>query len=255
MSLSRITSDELFALVEDRRDQVRTFLEWAAEAERSSSLRMRNRPDIRRAAEAAELFPERWWGIVVYSCFDSTKGAATVAPHFQEPLPPEHAETVLGGLDFPRGSVGGHRIQPGVTGAKRALVGACANDEFFQELLHAEGGFDERYQRLYSAHLPQWGRTTCFDLFLRAGALGIGRRRYEPEYAYLAGSTGPKSGFKKLWGREINPDNAAWGEAVLRAWTEEWRSVSARVGADWEGDPYAPADFENALCIWQERRH
>lgn len=103
--------------------------------------------------------------------------------------------------------------------------------------------------------MRQWGRTTCFDLFLRAGALGIGGLHYEPEYAYLAGSTGPRSGFRKVWGRDINANNAAWGEAVLRAWTEEWPAVVDRAGADWDGDAYTPADFENALCIWQERRH
>jgi hypothetical protein len=75
-----------------------------------------------------------------------------------------------------------------------------------------------------------------------------------PEIAYIAGSTGPSNGFRKMFGVKVTDENVGWAEALLRAWTENWAEVAARVGADWDGDPYTPGDFENALCIWHERR-
>lgn len=254
MTPVRASRAELLELVDERSENVRAFLDWAAAAEGGKwSLRMQNRPDIAESAKAAALFPEQWWGLVVFTCFGSTKGARTVAESFAEPLPLEHAEALLGSLSFERGSVGHHRIQPAVKGAKRALISACERHELFYDLLHSGEGFDGRYARLRAARVPQWGRTTSFDLLLRAGAVGVGGKHYEPEFAYLNGSTGPKAGFKKIWGRELTEANAAWGEAVLRAWTEEWDEVALRVGASWRGEPYTPADFENALCVWQER--
>lgn len=251
---ARIGREELFVLVDERRQELRNFLDWAARAEEGGrSMRMRNRQDITRAAEAAELFAERWWGVVVYSCFDSTKGAETVAPLFQEPMPPEHAEAVLDQIRLEPGSIGGHRIQPAVKGAKKALIGACANDQLFHDVLHSDESFHERYIRLRKARVPQWGRTTVFDLLLRAGALAVGGEHYEPEYAHIEGSTGPRRGFIKVWGRKITREKATWAEAVLRAWTEEWDAVAHRVGVRWEGKPYTPSDFENSLCIWQEQ--
>jgi len=252
----RLDRDELLALVEQRADAVRAYLEWARDNDTEQwSARMSERPDIRRAAETLKLFPEDWWGLVVYSCFDSTTGAATVAPHFQEPLEPDHAEAVLAQLDFPRGSVGGHRIQPAVKGAKQALVAACAGNEHFHEVLHSSEGFDARYRCLRGAQLRQWGRTTSFDLLLRAGVLGIGGQHYRPEYAYLGGSTGPKSGFARVWGVTLHDDaTVAWAESLLRAWTEDWGEVAERVGVSWEKGPLEPCDQENFLCIYQERR-
>lgn len=110
MTPPRVPTSELLNRVHERHPQVRAFLLWAADAEKSWSLRMRNRPDIVRARHAASLFPDEWWGLVVYSCFDSITGAEVVAAAFQEPLPPEHAEAALGRLVFPKGSVGGHRF-------------------------------------------------------------------------------------------------------------------------------------------------
>jgi hypothetical protein len=251
----RVPTSELLNRVRERHSQVRAFLVWAADAEKSWSLRMRNRPDIVRARHAVSLFPEEWWGLVVYSCFDSITGAEVAAAAFQEPLPPEHAEATLGQLGFPKGSVGGHRIQPALTGAKRALVAACGGADVLNRVLLGNGSFEERYARIRSARLSQWGRTTTFDLLLRAGTLGIGGSFYEPDFAQLDGSTGPKNGFKKIWGVAITTENAGWGEALLRAWTDEWQRVAAEVGVDWEGEPYTPADFENTLCIWQEHRY
>ena len=114
----------------------------------------------------------------------------------------------------------------------------------------------DRYWRIRDARLPQWGRTTTFDLLLRAGALAVGGKKYGPTIAHLAGSTGPKSGFKRVWGQEITRENAEWGESLLRAWTDNWFEVAKRVGVDWDvGAPYDPGAFENALCVYQERRH
>jgi hypothetical protein len=261
LTAARVSREELVALVDERSGEVSSFLEWAHAVEQRAiesnrpdwSLRLANRPDIGAAEEAAALFPERWWGVVVFTAFGSKLGAATVAPHFQRSLPPDEARAVLDRISFPRGSVGHHRIQPAVKGARKALVAACADHELFDEVLHSDEDFGTRYWRLRNARCEQWGRTTCFDLLLRAGALGVGGSNFAPQIAYLNGSTGPKSGFKKIWGREITAANADWGEALLWAWTEHWREVADRVRVEWEGDPYKSGDFENALCIWQER--
>ncbi len=250
------TRDNLFAIVEQRRDAVREYLEWAkANDNQQWTFRMHARPDIARAAEAAALFADDWWGVVVYSCFDSTTGARAVASHFQRPLPPPEAERALGAIDFPRGSVGGHRIQPTVKGARQALVAACADHELFDQLLHAGDDFDTRYLELRAAKLRQWGRTTSYDLLLRAGTLGVGGVRYKPEYAYLGGSTGPKSGFARVFGETLNTDErVAWAESLLWQWTQEWPAVAELIDVDWSAASLEPCDQENFLCIYQERR-
>jgi hypothetical protein len=247
---------ELFALVTERADSLRAYLEWARENDNEeSSFRMRERPDIADAADAAGLFPEQWWGLVVFTCFGSTLGARTVAPRFQQPLPPPEAEAALAEIDLPRGSIGYHRIQPAHKGAKQALVAACADHELFDEVLHGGEDFDARYQRLRAERIRQWGRTTSFDLLLRAGVLGVGGEHYAPDYAYLAGSTGPKAGFTCVWGVALDGDASfAWAERLLRLWTEEWQAVAERVGVAWEKPPLEPCDQENFLCIYQERR-
>ncbi len=45
--------------------------------------------------------------------------------------------------------------------------------------------------------------------------------------------------------------SSEWAEVLLRDWTANWAEVSDLAGADWEGDPYEPEDFENARCIWR----
>jgi len=252
---SPIERDELFALVDDRADAVREYLLWARENDNEQrSFRMTARPDIAEAATVAEEFADRWWGVVVFTCFGSVRGAKVAAPYFQRPLPPREAKATLDGIDFPRGSVGGHRIQPAVKGGKEALVSACANYELFHNLVHSGESFDTRYCRLREAHARQWGRTTSFDLLLRTGTLGIGWQHYKPEYAYLVDSTGPKTGFARVWGVSPNAATAAWAEALLRAWTEDWEAVAERVGVEWEKPPLDPCDQENFLCVYQERR-
>jgi hypothetical protein len=248
--------DHLFEIVERRREPLRNYLEWAkANDNEQWTFRMSARPDIRRAAEAAALFPDEWWGVVVYSCFDSVTGAKAVEPHFPHPLPPLEAEAILERVDFPRGSVGGHRIQPTVKGARQALVAACADHELLQALLHSGDDFDTRYLQLRRARLRQWGRTTSFDLLLRAGALGVGGQHYKPDYAYLSGSTGPKTGFARVFDEALTTDDrVAWAESLLWRWTEEWPVVAERVDVEWHAAPLEPCDQENFLCIYQERR-
>jgi ribosomal protein S18 acetylase RimI-like enzyme len=261
MRTTAITRSELFALADARRQPVRRYLRWALENERlaardgraASSLRMECRSDIRDAAEAAQVFPEQWWGVVVFTCFGSKLGAETVAPRFRHPRDPSSAEAALDQITFPRGSVGHHRIQSTLKGAKQALVAACAQHAFFDSVLHSAEDFDACYRRLREARVRQWGRTTCFDLLLRAGALGVGGKRSLPELAYLAGSTGPRKGFTAVFGVDPDQRSAQWAEAVLRAWAEHWQAVAARVGIEWQGEPLYPRDQENFLCVYQER--
>jgi hypothetical protein len=150
-------------------------------------------------------------------------------------------------------TVGGHRIQPAIRGALEALGAASEHAGFFEKVLFETASFDNRFRQLRTKRLLQWGRTTCFDLLLRAGELGIGGTAYAPEIAYLADSTGPKAGFEKLWGYELSKQLAPWAEGLLQAWHLNWEAVARIVGVRWIGDPYSPGDLENALCIYQHR--
>jgi hypothetical protein len=80
-----------------------------------------------------------------------------------------------------------------------------------------------------AARLSRWGRTTCFDLLLRTGALRIGGDPYEPEIAYLAGSTGPRAGFREVWGRDVPDETAPSAEGLLQAWHHHWNEVADHV--------------------------
>ena len=261
MNLPSVSRDELFSLVDKQRDGVQAYLVWALDMERRAgegdaqhgSMRMEKGLDIQHAAEAAELFAECWWGIVVFTCFGSRVGARAAAPYFQRPSPPREAKAALEQIAFPPGSVGHHRIQPAHKGAKEALVAACDHHGFFREVLHSGEDFDTRYQRLRRERLRQWGMTTCFDLLVRAGALGVGGARYLPEFAYLAGSTGPRRGYELVFGEVLSDERAPWAEAVLQVWPQHWREVADRVGIRWEGEPLYPRDQENFLCIYQEQ--
>lgn len=254
MSIFPSNDEEWRQIVETRRDAVREFLEWANSREQSGrSMRLASRDDLRRVREIERHFTEMWWAVVVYSCFDSVTGTLAVAPHFQQPVDAVKAQALLVNIDFPRGSVQHHRTQPGNKGAKVALISACARAKQFRHILHQVGGFHDRYQSLMRLHAPQWKRTTSFDLLIRAGNLGVGGHRYEPQFAYLAGSTGPGKGFQKVWGIPVTRENVQQCEVLLRGWTERWASVAAQVGVEWAGAAYTLADFENALCIFQDR--
>jgi len=250
-----VTRAELFVLVDERRNEIRAFVDWAEGRETGGqSLYLANRSDISDARLAASLYPDAWWGVVVFTCFGSLNSTHAVRGVIPAPVNAETADALLASVQFTYPTVGHHRIQQGLLGAKKALVAACGRSDIIHETLHTPRAFDDRYQRLRSARLARWGRTTCFDLLLRTGALGIGGQRYEPEIAYLDGSTGPTAGFRIVWGRDVSDDTAARCEGLLQAWHRHWLAVVDRVGARWSGRPYAPGDLENALCIYQERR-
>jgi len=248
--------DDPRALLSARHVLIGSFLRNAIDAEAAGrSLRWRARPDIKAARRASEEFSEEWWGVVVYSCFMSEVGSAAVAPYFREPIEPDEAKEVLSSLRLPHGAVKSHRIQSsGHTGAKIALVSACGHSAAFHDILFGQGSFHDRYRALGALGAPQWGRTTRYDLVLRAGALGLGGHFYEPDRAYLGESTGPRKGFKAIFGIEVTRANANACEAVLREWTASWQDVANEAGVGWTGEPFSAGDFENALCIYQERK-
>ncbi len=195
----RLADADWDALLTARRALVTDFLLWAKERERTPgrSMRLRNREDLTRVRQVLPLFGEPWWAAVVYSCFDSVRGTQAVADAFKEPLPPGQAAAILSGLVLPRGAVQHHRTQPGHRGAKIALISACGHAGGIQSILHEPGGFHQRFERLLALPLPWWARTTCYDLLVRTGMLGIGGQRYQPDRAYLADSTGPSKGFAR----------------------------------------------------------
>ncbi len=251
--------DSFWRLIDARREPIGSFLAWAADCEdggESTSLRFDNRGDMRRCSEVLELFDEPWWGVVVYSCFDSTIGSRAVADVFATPIPPEAAESELSAIEFPPGSVQHHRAQSTLTGAKRSLASACGKAEVLQAILVDTGAsFEDRFGRLMAQRPVWWGRTTCFDALARAGVLQVSGTGYRPQKAHLAGSTGPAAGFAALFGVDVTKANADACEHILRRWTDRWDVVADRVGEAWDGTPYDSADFENALCIFQEPPH
>jgi hypothetical protein len=244
-----------WTLVDVNAAAIRDFLQWSAacEASTDTSLRWRARGDLREAREVIPLFEDPWWAVVVYTCFNSTIGTQAVSDRFRRPLPVGEAQVAAASITLPAGSVGMHRIQPGHAGARRALVAACGQADTFRTILYCGIGFDDRYASLRSIGAASWGRTTCYDLLLRAGALGVANGlQYEPEFAYLAESTGPAQGFIELWGHAFDSEMRE-SEDLLGWWTANWDEVAQRVGAvDHPLPAYGPADFENALCLYQE---
>lgn len=248
-------------LVDARATELRHFLDWAAACEAgapetSLRLRLRLRSDVVRCRSTLNLFDESWWGVVVYSCFDSAAGTRVAAPAFHEPLPAGIAQAAVDDLEFPRGSVRHHRTQSGLRGAKASLVSSCQKADQIEKTLTACGpSFDDRFRRLDEINVRWWGRTTHFDVLLRAGALAVGGECYGPDKAYLAGSQGPAAGFEKIFGVKITSGLSDVGEAILRRWTSRWMDVARNVDVDWDGDPYYSGDLENALCIFQGPPH
>lgn len=255
-----VRDDDAWGLLLDARAiELRHFLDWAAACEAGApetSLRSRTRPDVVRCRSTLDLFDEPWWGVVVYSCFDSLAGTRVAAPAFQKPLPAGLAQAAVDDLEFPRGSVRHHRTQSGLRGAKVSLVSSCAKADQIEKTLTACGpSFDDRFRRLDEINVRWWGRTTHFDLLLRAGALAVGGERYGPDKAYLAGSQGPAAGFETIFGVKLTDGLSDVGEAILRVWTSRWTDVASNVGADWDEEPYDSGDLENALCIFQGPPH
>jgi hypothetical protein len=133
------------------------------------------------------------------------------------------------------------------------LISACEKATEIERLLsEPSGSFEDRFTLLRKLHVAWWGRTTCFDVLVRAGVLGVSGHRYRPRFAQLRGSTGPAHGFALLWDVEVTPANSPLCEELLQAWTADWTGVCNLFGIDWVGAPYDSADLENALCIFQE---
>ena len=251
----RLVDRQWDGLVSSRRRQIAGFLSWAAARESTGSLRLANRVDITRVGHMVDAFSEPWWAATVYTCFDSEIGARAVASAFHSPVDREVAERLLSEIDLPIGSVRGHRTQPAHRGAKVALLSLRAHALASSSRSSRPGGRSTTASLRFAAlQAAQWGRTTCYDLLVRTGQLGIGSEaRYEPDRAYLAESTGPRKGFELTWGIEVNRRSADECEALLRWWTEHWQWVADEAGVSWTGQRYGPGDFENALCIYQER--
>lgn len=250
---------DFWALVDRRRLSLGRFMSWAAACESAgpgNSLRFRHRSDVDRCRSVLGHFDESWWGVVVFSCFDSTTGTAVVARSFATPLPSAEAERALRSVAWPPGSVQHHRKQSGLRGARLALISACEKSDAVRQVLLACGpSFEERFSALGDIGVGWWGRTTRFDLLARCGQLGVAGERYEPSRAHLAGATGPRKGFEQVWGFPVTTRMAPLCEELLARWTSRWAEVAVRCDIDWPGEPYTPADFENALCVFQERPH
>ncbi len=254
MTASMLADHQWDGLVSTRQRQIAAFLAWAAEREATDTLRLASRVDIARVQRIVEAFCEPWWGATVYTCFDSEIGARAVAHAFHSPVDRDMAERLLSKMELPLRSVQGHRTQPAHKGAKIALLSACARAGDFESILKTGRAFHDRFLALCGLQAKQWGRTTCYDLLVRTGQLAIGSAsKYEPDRAYLSESTGPRKGFAVIWGIEVKRSNAEECEAILRRWSERWQWVAGEVGVEWTGKPFGPGDFENALCIYQER--
>jgi hypothetical protein len=64
---------------------------------------------------------------------------------------------MLGRIRLPAGAIGHHRIRPGHTGAKRALVSACEYAEDFRRILLEGDGFHDRYRAVRVSEHPNGG--------------------------------------------------------------------------------------------------
>ncbi len=250
-----ITDDAAFLdLVDARADELAAFLGWAGRCEdQGRSLRLERRGDVERCRRLLGRFHAPWWGVVVYSCFDSSEGTEAVASAFAEPLPADAAEHALGRIRFPRGSVRDARAQATLTGAKTSLISACEKEADLEPVLAEPGTtFGERFEELTRIHVAWWGRTTNLDALIRGGTLAVDGVGYRPGRAYLRGSTGPAAGFARVWGIAVTGSNAGRCEELLVRWTRSWSIVVERLGVGWEGAPYDSADLENALCAFQQ---
>src|SRR4051794_11926368 len=112
LTVNEISKDELLSIVDERREQVRNFIDWAGRHENDSwSMYLSNRPDIRDARQAAVLYPDPWWGVVVFTCFGSLHSTRAVRNILARPVQPGMAEQLLAPIHFSPPKVGHHRIQ------------------------------------------------------------------------------------------------------------------------------------------------
>lgn len=226
-----VDEDAFLGLVDNRASEPACFLRWAASCEArepDSAVRFEHRADLKRCRSLLDRFHEPWWGVVVYSCFDSISGTEAVASAFAEPLPPARAARAIRGLDT---KVQAHRAQVGRQRSKQSLVSACEKAEELERVLTTPGRtFDERFWELGSIHVWGWRRTTNFDALVRGGMLKLDGVGYRPTRAYLAGSQGPAAGFEGIWGIPVTRENSDACEELLVRWTQEWERVASRVG-------------------------
>lgn len=203
MSLEAALSDQraFLSLVDSRAAPIAEYLQEAADRESGgtkSSLRFENRPDHRNSRKIIPLFREPWWGVVVYSCFDSVNGTEVVTPAFAEPLSTSVAEHALRGLD-PR--IQGHRSMVGRARSRRSLISACAKAGRLEPVFTTPGlSFDERFDSLGRIHVYAWNRTTNFDALARGGVLRTDGVGFRPARAHLSGSSGPSDGLRPCLG-------------------------------------------------------
>lgn len=251
---------EFWGLVDSRKEELRAFLRWAAGRELDGSqlsVRFSQREDIKRCRESLGWFEGEWWGVLVYSCFDSLIGTKKAASRFRAPVSVSIAQGKLESLTFPPRSVQFHRSQATLKRAKSALLDICLKHQPLRHVLQdtsAAATFENRFARLQKIDVDGWGRTTCFDVLVRAGSLPeVDGGSYRPASAQLFGSTGPSNGFRLVWGRSVSRANAESCEMILTVWAENWGEVARRVELPWESEPFDCADLENALCVYQEK--
>jgi len=246
-------------MLTERAADICRFLAWAARTEQAGgrrSLRLAHRDDLVALRSVIHLFAQRWWGVCVYSCVDRAEGTRMLARFVPEPVPAELADHLVPPrASWPPGMIGAHRAQAGYRGARTCLLSLCAHYETVREILINDLNFEHAVERLRQLHALQVGRTTAFDLALRAGQL-LHDPPVEPTSAHLHGSTGPAAGFRIIWA--FNPagdrQQAERAEAILRLWIANWHDVADLTGIPWPWPPFSPGDFENALCIYQDRR-
>ncbi len=119
-AVKMVSSEELLERVDERRSEVRAFIDWADRRETGGpSMYLANRLDIAEAKRAAELFPDNWWGVVVFTCFGTLKNLCAVRDKLPTPIEPESAEKVLDSIDFKSPKVGHHRTQATLRGQRR----------------------------------------------------------------------------------------------------------------------------------------
>ncbi len=246
-------------VLSERSADVYRFLAWAAHTEQAGdrqSLRLADRDDLLALRSVIHLFPQRWWAVCVYSCVDRAEGTRMLARYVPEPVPAELADRLVPPRTaWPARMIGTHRAQAGYRGARTCLMSLCAHRETVREILTANLTFEHAVEALRQLRAAQVGRTTAFDLALHAGQL-LHDPPVEPSSAHLHGSTGPAAGFRAIWGIDRSGDRlqAERAEAILRLWIAQWHDVADLMGAQWPWQPFSPGDFENALCIYQDRR-
>jgi hypothetical protein len=132
------------------------------------------------------------------------------------------------------------------------MLSVCQYRDDIARIGRLMSSVEDAVQQLLALRARQVGRTTAFDLALRAGQF-LHPQPIEPATAHLKGSTGPASGFDQVWGFNPAGPLSARGEGVVRRWTSEWAEVASVVEVDWPWRPFSAGDLENALCIYQDR--